>query len=551
MNDSSFPYPWIPDQGDGTYRNPVLHADYSDPDVVRVGEDFYLTASSFNCTPGLPILHSRDLVNWRLVNHALKALPDPRYEDVHPGHGVWAPSIRFHDGRFWIVFPTPDEGIYVTTAEDPEGEWSVPHLLLAGKGLIDPCPLWDDDGKAYLVHAYAASRCGIRNRLHVRPMSPDGREILGEGKVVAEIDPALPALEGPKFLKRNGWYYISAPSGGVATGWQTVFRSREIYGPYEEKVVLAQRGTEVNGPHQGGLVDTPAGEWWFLHFQEKQPYGRIVHLQPVRWEDDWPVVGVAHDANGVGSPVIRHRKPKARAGGVPAVPQDSDEFEGKTLGLQWQWQANSGDDWYSMASRPGHLRLRPVAAGPGGLAAAPNLLLQKFPAASFSVATRLELPPGHHGLRAGLVVMGVKFAALDVQRNEGGYLIRLLMGDECVGESVSYESTVTLKVRVREGGNCQLGIATREASFHQLGHAFQSTPGVWIGAKVGLYCLSEEGAPVSGYADFEWFRLASLDDSPDRRLKVLKGDLIEDHKGSPDSDRIVDLSEARAKREHG
>src|SRR5947207_2261260 len=165
LNEGECIYPWTPDQGDGTYRNPIIHADYSDPDVIRAGEDFYMTASSFNCTPGLPILHSKDLVNWTIINHAVKNLPHPRYAEVQPGCGVWAPAMRFHAGKFWIFFPTPDEGIYVTTATDPSGLWSEPHLLQAGKGLIDPCPLWDDDGQAYLVHAYAGSRAGIKHRL--------------------------------------------------------------------------------------------------------------------------------------------------------------------------------------------------------------------------------------------------------------------------------------------------------------------------------------------------------------------------------------------------
>jgi beta-xylosidase len=166
----SYAYPWTPDCGDGTYHNPVLYADYSDPDVIRHREDFYLVASSFNCTPGLPILHSRDLVNWTLVNHALKNIPGERYRKVQPGCGVWAPSLRFHAGKFWIFFATPDEGIYLTTAEKPLGSWSEPHLVREGKGLIDPCPLWDDDGKAYLVHAYAHSRSGLKHKLRICPM---------------------------------------------------------------------------------------------------------------------------------------------------------------------------------------------------------------------------------------------------------------------------------------------------------------------------------------------------------------------------------------------
>src|SRR5947208_514641 len=186
MADERIAHRWLPDQGDGTYRNPILCADYSDPDVMRDGDDFYLVSSSFNCTPGLPILHSTDLVNWRIVNYALKNLPDPRgvFDKPRHGEGVWAPAIRKHDGKFWIFFPMPDEGIYVSTADDPAGQWSEPRLLLEGKGMIDPCPLWDDDGKAYLVHAYARSRAGIKNILRVRPMAPDASKILGEGEIV-------------------------------------------------------------------------------------------------------------------------------------------------------------------------------------------------------------------------------------------------------------------------------------------------------------------------------------------------------------------------------
>src|SRR6185437_15090852 len=226
-------FPWRPDCGDGTYRNPIIYADYSDPDVVRVGDDFYLTASSFNCTPGLPILHSKDLVNWTIINHALKNLPDARYEKFQAGEGVWAPALRFHAGKFWIFFATPDEGIYVITADRPAGQWSEPHLVQAGRGLIDPCPLWDDDGQAYLVHAYAGSRAGIKHLLRVRPMAADGSRLLSEGQIIFHEPEKHPTIEGPKFLKRDGWYYLLAPAGGVATGWQLALRSKHIYGPYE------------------------------------------------------------------------------------------------------------------------------------------------------------------------------------------------------------------------------------------------------------------------------------------------------------------------------
>jgi beta-xylosidase len=350
-------YPWTPDQGDGTYRNPILCADYSDPDVIRHGDDFFLTASSFNCTPGLPILHSRDLVNWRIANYAIQQVPGDKYREVRHGEGVWAPAIRFHDNKFWVFFPTPDEGIYVTTADDPLGKWSEPWMLQAGKGLIDPCPLWDDDGKAYLVHAYAGSRAGIKNKLRVRPMAPDASKLLGDGELAFEDAVKHPTLEGPKFLKRNGWYYLSAPAGGVPTGWQLILRSRNVYGPYEPKIVLAQGSTPINGPHQGALVELKNGDWWFVHFQEVLPFGRIVHLQPVRWQDDWPLIGINQNAMDVGEPVLRYQKPEVGKTYPIEIPATSDEFDSEKLGLQWQWHANHEDSWASLKDRPGYLRL--------------------------------------------------------------------------------------------------------------------------------------------------------------------------------------------------
>ncbi|HVM62201.1 MAG TPA: glycoside hydrolase 43 family protein [Verrucomicrobiae bacterium] len=502
-------YPWNPDRGDGTFCNPILYADYSDPDVVRVGDDFYLTSSSFNCTPGLPILHSRDLVNWVIINYAVKNLPHPRYNKVQPGCGIWAPAIRYHAEKFWIVFPTPDEGIYVTTATDPAGQWSEPHLLTAGKGLIDPCPLWDDDGRAYLVHAYAGSRAGIRNKLRVRPMTLDATQLTGEGAIVSEIAEHLPALEGPKFHKRNGWYYISAASGGVATGWQIILRSRNVYGPYEEKVVLAQRGTPINGPHQGALVDTPSGEWWFVHYQDTGVYGRVVHLQPVRWEDDWPVIGVDQDANGVGCPVGNHPKPMVDGGNGAVMPQTSDEFDQPHLGLQWQWHSNHEKNWFSLSDRPGFLRLYPRYFPLSDFSQAGNLLLQKFPAREFTVDTELELPAGQAHVHAGLVVMGQEYAALDVTRDSQGYRASLITKTGPSGDYACRSVRLRLRVTIGDGGTCRFGVVRADGRFYILGPAFQASAGHWIGAKVGIYCTTSNASSSNGHAEFEFFRIRS------------------------------------------
>jgi beta-xylosidase len=301
---------WISDNGDGTYTNPIIFADYSDPDVIRVGEDFYLVSSSFSHTPGLPVLHSRDLVSWEIVGHAVQNLPSPIFQTPQHGNGVWAPSIRYHQGEFWIFYGDPDLGIFMVNTKNPAGSWESPVLVKEAKGWIDPCPLWDDDGNAYLVHVWAKSRAGFNSILTINKLSPNGTSILDAGIVVFDGHGQHPTIEGPKIYKRNGYYYIFAPAGGVKNGWQTVLRSKDIYGPYEDKIVLEQGSTTINGPHQGAWVELTSGESWFIHFQDRGAYGRIVHLQPMQWQDDWPTMGVDFDGNGIGEPVSMYRKPE-------------------------------------------------------------------------------------------------------------------------------------------------------------------------------------------------------------------------------------------------
>jgi len=499
--DGLCPFPWSPDGGDGAYRNPVIHADYSDPDVIRVGRDFYLTASSFNNTPGLPILHSRDLVNWTIRAHALKNLPHPRYAEVQPGCGVWAPALRFHAGKFWIFFPTPDEGIYVVTADDPGGVWSEPHLLQAGKGLIDPCPLWDDDGRAYLVHAYSHSRAGIKHQLRVCPMAPDASRLLDEGKIVFHQPGKHPTLEGPKFLKRNGWYYILAPAGGVENGWQVALRSKNVFGPYQDKIVLEQGGTCVNGPHQGALVDTAEGGWWFVHFQDAGLYGRIVHLQPVRWEDNWPVMGER------GHPVLHHAKPVANE--KISVPQTTDDFDSDRLGLQWQWYANHQEQWYDLSRRKGWLRLHPRYADGETLGRVPNLLLQKFPARSFTAETLLEFAPKQSGEEAGLIVTGRSSAALSIEKAPSGNRLALDINGVKKILQENAPDKIRLRVRVNDAGVCFFSFAAFDG-FMPVPETFQAEKGVWIGAQIGLYSISRRKDQPAGHADFDYFRFSSF-----------------------------------------
>lgn len=506
---------WSPDAGEGRYRNPIIFADFSDPDVVRVGGDFYMTSSSFGSFPALPILHSRDLVHWTIVNHAIPRFPDAAFDTPQQGNGVWAPSLRYHDGWFWIFYGDPDRGIYMVKTRDVRGAWEPPVLVHAAKGWIDPAPLWDDDGNAYLVHAFARSRSGIKHVLHVNRMSPDGTRLLDAGTQVFMDSVRHPTMEGPKLYKRNGWYYIFTPAGGVPTGWQTVLRSRNVYGPYEDRIVLAQGRTAINGPHQGGWVTTESGEDWFIHFQDRGAYGRIVHLQPMAWKDDWPVMGVDADGDGTGEPVAEWRMPDAGGSRPPVVPQTTDEFDGARLGLQWQWYANPRDAWHSLADGRLRLHAQPVPDSAVNLWRVPNLLAQMLPAPAFDATTRLSFAGLREGETAGLVMMGLDYAYLAVRRTASGTELVYAVATDAHQGGRERETRVPvrgdaihLRVTVAEGAVSRFWHSADGVRWEPIGAPFTAREGRWIGARVGVFALAPSGAAETGSADFDFFRIA-------------------------------------------
>ncbi len=509
---------WSPETPGGTYQNPVLYADYSDPDLIRVGQDYYMTSSSFSCIPGLPVLHSKDLVNWSLIGHALRRYPNELFNSPQHGKGVWAPCIRYHNNLFYIYWGDPDAGIYMVRSQNPSGPWEDPVLVLSGIGMIDPSPLWDEDGKAYLIHAWAASRVGVKSLLTVHPMNPEGTKVSLNGKHVFDGNGYQPTIEGPKLYKRNGYYYILAPAGGVKTGWQLALRSRDIYGPYDCKVVLEQGTAAINGPHQGGWVETPSGQSWFLHFQDLKAYGRVVHLQPVTWQQDWPLMGNLNDSSEKWEPVLTGKKPECKDSGPIVNPIESDEFNNDQLGLQWQWQANPKLTWHALLRNTNYLRLfaQKLPHENATLWDAGNLLMQKFPAPAFTATTKVKFTPNKHGTRTGLVVMGKDYACLSMTATESGYSLSQIActdahkgsREKVLEETTLSENTVYLRVTVSAPeATCEFSYSADGKTFHSLGKPFEAKPGIWIGAKVGLFCIRQQDVPNGGYADFDWFRI--------------------------------------------
>lgn len=521
---------WVSDKGNGMYRNPVLHADYSDPDVCAVGEDYFLTASSFNCTPGLPILHSKDLVNWKIVNYALKKVePVEYYNEPRHGKGVWAPSIRFHEGMYYIYWGDPDFGIFMVKTRDPYGEWDAPVLVKAGKGMIDPCPLWDDDGRVYLAHAWAGSRAKFNSVLTVCELNKEGTAVISDPVLVFDgNDGVNHTIEGAKFYKRNGFYYLFAPAGGVVSGWQLVMRSKDVYGPYEARIVMAQGKTDINGPHQGGWVDTPAGESWFLHFQDKGAYGRVLHLNPMKWINDWPVIGVDKDGDGCGEPVSRYRKPKTDKTYPIETPVESDEFDTRKLGLQWEWHANY-QDVFGFTTNMGYARIYGHELSPHfkNFWEVPNLLMQKFPAEEFTATAKLKVSAKDDGQLSGLIIMGWDYSWIGVEKQGEKFLLKQAVCKDAeqgnleqvstlavlepsrkfeAGLFPNYEREIYIRVHVDKGAYCRFSYSLDGKKFTEAGTLFKARQGKWIGAKVGMFSVTPHGKE-RGWVDVDWFRV--------------------------------------------
>ena len=517
---------WCPDNGDGTYTNPVINADYSDPDVCvgPSGEDYYLTASSFQCIPGLPILHSRDLVNWEIINYAVRELePKSEFDRPQHGNGIWAPSIRYHNGEYYIYWGDPDHGVMMVKAKDPAGEWTKPLCVIEGKGYIDTTPLWDDDGRCYLVNGWANSRAKFASVLTVRELSADGTRAIGQPVIVFDGNGTENrTCEGPKFYKRDGWYWIMCPAGGVPTGFQLAMRSKSPYGPYEHKIVLAQGKTSINGPHQGGWVHTKYGEDWFLHFQDKEAYGRVVHLQPVDWSSGWPIMGKK------GEPVTCYQKPKASAAVAIVNPVESDEFNSPTMGLQWQWHANYNEK-FGVPTAFGTFRIYTYKLSEGwkNFWEVPNLLLQKTPADEFTVTTKLRFTSKADGQFGGLIMMGLDYSALVVRRmGQSFQLVQMTCKAADKGKQQTENVIATLKPTAADKTDYKPGIhediylrlkvadsklhfaySSDGKKFTDCGSEFQMKEGKWIGAKFGYISAETDANADRGWVEADWIHV--------------------------------------------
>ncbi len=486
------------------YTNPIILADYSDPDVIRVGGDFFMVSSSFNYVPGVPILHSKNLVEWEIINYVMPKIPFSRFDNVIHGAGAWAPSIRYNNGKYYCLIPFPDEGIFVSETSDPWGEWSSLRPLLLGSGYEDPCPIWLD-GKCYVVFGFVRSRIGFNSKLAIFETDELLQSKANEYKIIYDKPNISPLIEGPKFNKHGEYIYILAPAGGVASGWQVALRSKEIYGDYETKIIMVQGGTDINGPHQGALVDLDdsGNSWAFVHFQQKGVFGRVVHLQPAKWCDDWVICGKETYDNLAGNPVYGGEYPVNIK--TDAIIDPSDDFLDK-LSLVWQTPANRKDDFFEVKNG---LKLNCIYSDTHSFAEIPQLLTQKIQYYNFTVTAKCKLNLIEDGDEVGFVCFGKEYAYICVTKRKGKNYLEYRLGkigenDKTV-ESIEFEKDeITFKMMAKYQYGDNLSI-----KFDGFKHNFNATPGVWVGTRIGVYAKGDKDS--KGFATLAYFKVKNND----------------------------------------
>lgn len=498
------------DNGDGTYTNPVIAADFPDPDVLLVDSTFYMVNTTMFTFPGVPILQSNDLVNWHYCCNAVQRFDfSPCYNldgCNRYGHGQWATSLKYHNRKYYLLFITLDEGGFLGTAAAPEGPWQVRKLP---KGFYDPGLFFDDDGRIYVAHGYS--------KIHVTELDAD-LSPKGNDSLVFTGD-IRPGLEGTHVYKINGYYYLYSTYGG-RDGIQVALRSKNIYGPYEQQVVIRDTTHGVNfGIHQGALIQTQAGEWWTVLFVDSGPFGRFPSLQPVTWMNGWPMVGVN------GKAVVTYRKPNmGREHAITSLPT-SDEFDAAELGMQWGWNHNPDPTRWSLTEHPGFLRLR-TATVVDSLPKARNTLTQRifaYYSDTLASTASIKMDIGHmnEGDVAGLAIFQDPYAYIGIKRVNGQNCVIMVDNGKTVDSSAIQGSVVYMRASAIYGsgaahyfdGNAPPGTGTASFSysvdnrtFVKIGHDFHMRFNlrVFTGNKFCLFNYAT-GA-LGGYVDFDWFK---------------------------------------------
>ncbi len=490
------------DQRDGTYRNPIVPGDYSDIDCIRVGNDYYTVSSTFQYSPGFIILHSKDLVNWRILGHVVNDVsvisPAMNCTQMNRnGVGIWAGAIRYHNKRFWVYFGDPDEGYFMSSAARPEGSWTTVKNILPEKGWDDCCPFWDDDGQAYLI----GTKFADHYKIHLFKMSADGTTIdRASDKVIYQSN----GSEANKMYKINGYYYhlFSEVRNNVRV--LMMERAKNIWGPYEGPQQLSEGQQQFNEPNQGGLVQTPGGQWYFLtHHGSGDWSGRIMSLLPVTWTNGWPIIG---KPNGAGIGEMVWQAPMPVKGTKRVVPQSSDEFTGSKLGPQWEWNYQPRADKWSLTQRKGWLRLHAFKPLKNNLLHAGNTITQRsYRTTSNEATVKIDLSKMANGQRAGLSHFGVpNYAAAGVVQTSQGKQLQFFNKDKITDGPVIQANTIWLRSNWGLDGKSKFSYSTNGKDFKPFGETYQLKWGSYRGDRLAIYNFNYE--QEAGCIDVDYLR---------------------------------------------
>lgn len=485
------------DNGDGTYTNPLIPADFPDPDVIRVGDTYYMVTTTMFVFPGVPIIQSKDLVNWEYCSNALPRFDFGNCYNLDScnryGHGQWATSLKYHNGKFYLLFITLNEGGFMCTASKAEGPWKVTHLP---KGFYDPGLFFDDNGKIYVAQGYNKISITEVNE-NLVAVAPDSLVYTGDIRK---------GLEGTHVYKINGYYYLYCTYGGK-DGIQVALRSKNIYGPYEQKLVIYDTTKGVNfGIHQGALVQTQTGEWWTVLFVDSGPFGRFPSLQPVSWVDGWPMPGVN------GKAVVTYKKPNVgKTYPVKDFPT-SDEFTRPMLGMQWGWNHNPDTANWSLKARPGFLRLTTGHIA-NSFTQARNTITQR-PFAQYNQAiptkaiSKIDVSKMKDGDIAGLAVLQDPYAFIGVKKENGRNVIVMVNNGKTIDTAAIQGSTVYLRcIASNANSKAMFEYSADNKTFRPLGDALmmQFNLKIFTGNKLCLFNYATKN--TGGYVDIDWFRV--------------------------------------------
>lgn len=539
---------WTPDNGNGTFTNPIFNDEFSDPDIIRVGDDYYMTGTTMHVMPGLPVLRSRDLVNWELLGYAFDRLdmgPEYRFQDGKDayGAGIWAPTIRFHNGTFYIFSNINGHGTQVFRAKDPKGPWTRNEL---GATIHDLSVLFDDDGRIYAVYGY--------DEVHAVELKSDLTGVVpGTDRIIMPKGSAVG--EGHHIYKVKGKYIIIS-ADYAPVGRMTASRADTIDGPYETVVISARetmglqkgwsapsvRGKPVPAPgdkvdisapkpndfgavplHQGGIVDLPNGDWWGWSMMDTKSMGRTTFLSPVTWHDGWPYFGLP---GNLGRSPRTWIKPATGTSTKPTPTyQRNDDFSGPKLQPIWQWNHVPDDSKWSLGQRRGALRLHTLAAP--HLLLARNSLTQRVVAPESIATATLDAKGLKDGDVAGLALLNIPYSYLGVVRSGSSYALRFydLLTDKTIDQPLPGP-----RVHLRVDGDFDTEIA--RFSYSTDGKTFTPIGGdlrqvyqlkTFQGVRYALFAFNEKGRE-GGFADFDDFRLE--EPFADRSKNIPAGKII-------------------------